>query len=232
MPVPLTVAICARTRLYRDGVAASLDRVEEIEVVGCTGHAGACLDLVVRTGPDVALVDAGIDEVWAAVRQLGCVEGGPEIVILSIPNDERDVMACVEAGAAGFVTAEESLADLVETIFTVGRGEARCSPRIVGALIRRVAALAAARNPGGGVLTARELDVSGLLGAGLSNKEIAAELCIELATVKNHVHNVLAKLEIGQRHQVAARLRELGLVPRALQRHGRQPHPAAEAQGS
>jgi two-component system nitrate/nitrite response regulator NarL len=231
MPEALKVAICARTRLYRDGVAASLARVSDIDVIGTAAHADACLDLVLRTRADVALVDAEIDEVWAVVRELGQIEGRPQIVLLSIPNEERHVLACVEAGAAGFVTAEESLDDLIETILSVGRGEARCSPRIAGALMRRIAALASARGRSeAAVLTAREeLEVSRLIAAGLSNKAIAAELCIELATAKNHVHSVLAKLEIGHRYQVAARLRELDLAVPTRSGHDGPPRLSAWA---
>jgi len=102
-----------------------------------------------------------------------------------------------------------SVEDLVAALESVGRGELLCSAQTAAALLRRVAALAAGRSAPAqplSNLTRREREIGGLLEAGLSNKDIAVQLGIEVATVKNHVHNVLEKLQVHRRGQAAARL--------------------------
>jgi DNA-binding NarL/FixJ family response regulator len=103
---------------------------------------------------------------------------------------------------------------LIATLASVVRDEMACSPRIAAALLRRVASLAVERSPwpSGARLTARELEVLGLIDEGLSNKQIAGRLCIELATVKNHVHNILEKLQVGRRSEAALQVRMHGLI--------------------
>ena len=115
----------------------------------------------------------------------------------------------VEAGAAGYLTRDASLRDLFAALSSAVRDEVLCSPRIVASLARRLARLAEqhATRPTPASLTAREAEVVGLLDAGLSNKEIATRLCIELPTVKNHVHHILEKLHVNRRGEAAARLR-------------------------
>src|SRR5439155_827652 len=104
---------------------------------------------------------------------------------------------------------EASIDDLVTVIESVARGEAICSPRVAAGLLRRVAALAAGH--GGDLpraqLTNREREIVRLIDNGLSNKEIARALGIEVATVKNHVHNILEKLQVHRRGEAAARVR-------------------------
>jgi two-component system nitrate/nitrite response regulator NarL len=103
------------------------------------------------------------------------------------------------------VTQDASLDDLAGTIRGVLRGELRCPPRIAATLFKRVAALAAPGRPAlATVLTAREREVLAVLDEGLSNKQIAARLCIEIATVKNHVHHILEKLQVASRSEATA----------------------------
>src|SRR2546421_13075479 len=124
-------------------------------------------------------------------------------------EDHGDVLASAEAGAIAYVPREASLEDLVAVIECAVRGEAVCSPRVAGALLRRIAVLAtdgrSDRVPAR--LTKREREIMGLIDEGLSNKEIAKRLRIEVATVKNHVHNILEKLQVHRRGEAAARVR-------------------------
>ena len=132
------------------------------------------------------------------------------MLAICVPGDERSVLACVEAGAVAYVTCEASLRELIAAVTRLARGEALCSPRMAGILLRRLASLAASCEPAAGAaLTRRELEVIELVGEGLSNKEIARRLSIELSTVKNHVHNILEKLGVNGRHEAAAVAREL-----------------------
>ena len=119
---------------------------------------------------------------------------------------ESDVLTCAEAGVAGFVPVEASLADLVATVEGVARGEFACSARIAGVLLRHVGNLALARTSPRALpaLTARELEVLRLLDGRCSNKQIARQLGIEVATVKNHVHRLLEKLHVHRRMDAVA----------------------------
>ena len=132
------------------------------------------------------------------------------MVAIGIADSDTEVIACAERGFAAYVTRDGSVDELAATIRAAGKGELTCSPRIAGTLMRRLGALAAELHPASSMarLTRREREIAALMRQDLSNKEIATRLRIEVATVKNHVHNVLDKLQVHRRSD-AARL--LGL---------------------
>src|SRR5262249_26134757 len=115
------------------------------------------------------------------------------VIVLGVNDAEEEVVRYAEAGAAGYLLQDGSLNELVATIVSVAEGETLCSPRVAAALLRRLAALAADRHSSvaHARLTAREQEIMQLVGHGLSNKQIAQRLSIEIWTVKNHVHNIL-----------------------------------------
>jgi DNA-binding NarL/FixJ family response regulator len=172
--------------------------------------------------PDIALLDIAMPDGTLTVRALADSAPGVRVVALGVPENDGPVLACAEAGVAGFVPRDGSLEDLVETLKRVVRGEVLCSPRIIGSLFRRVAELAAHPLPPVGRLTQRELEILGLIDQKLSNKEIARRLTIELSTVKNHVHSILKKLQVRRRADAAAwaahaRRRAVGTVDREVE---------------
>jgi DNA-binding NarL/FixJ family response regulator len=124
---------------------------------------------------------------------------------------EHRILACAEAGASGYVPHDASLEELLTVVQAVAQGELLCSPRMAASLFRRLAALASAGTGRDhqvvGTLTDREREITLLLERQLSNKDIARTLHIEVATVKNHVHNILHKLGVATRTEAAARLR-------------------------
>jgi DNA-binding NarL/FixJ family response regulator len=203
------VLIVAHIRLYREGLAAMLRGERRIEVVGAATGADEAVAAVRAHRPDVVLLDTAIpDNVWI-VRALVAAEPGTKVVALAVPDVERELLACAEAGVAGYVTREGSVEDLVEAVESVARGEMLCSPRMAATLLQRVATLALEQSPEAieARLTARELEILDLIDQGLSNKEISRRLTIELSTVKNHVHNILEKLNVSRRGEAAARAR-------------------------
>jgi len=122
-------------------------------------------------------------------------------------------------GIAGFVTSEASVAELVAAIESVARGESLCSPSVVAALLRRLGSLArswAEADPTQ-PLTRREREILELIDEGLSNKQIAQRLRIELPTVKNHVHNILGKLGVRRRAEAAALVRPSLMLQRSVE---------------
>jgi two-component system nitrate/nitrite response regulator NarL len=205
---PIRLLIASAVRLFRDGIAFALRGHRCFEVAGTARAIEEAMEQLSTRATDVALVDLGMPGGLLLVREAR--ESWPEIkvVALGVREDEQEVVACAEAGAAGFVTVDGSLDQLCDVLLGVGRGEAPCSPLMAGALLRRVAVLAERRGGAPSAsLTARERQIIRLLEHDLSNKEIARELQIELPTVKNHVHNILEKLQVSRRSEVAARYR-------------------------
>jgi DNA-binding NarL/FixJ family response regulator len=202
----IRVFIVARVRLYREGLAAMLPRRDGVTLVGTAESWAACADELRALKPDVVLVDMAVADGANAIREIVTGADGVKVVALAVSESERDVIAYAEAGVSGYVTREESLDDLVAAVESAARGQVTCSPRVAAALLRRVTALS---NPSPSEsdsrLTRREAEIAALLDEGLSNKEIAQRLCIELATVKNHVHSILEKLDVHSRFEVAQR---------------------------
>jgi DNA-binding NarL/FixJ family response regulator len=203
------VLIVAHIRLYREGLTAMLQGERRIDVVGTATGADEAVAALQACRPDVVLLDTAIpDNVWI-VRALVAAVPGTKVVALAVPEVEREVLACAEAGVAGYVTREGSVEDLVAAVESVARGEMVISPRMAATLLQRVATLALEQSPAAieARLTTREVEILDLIDQGLSNKEIARRLTIELSTVKNHVHNILEKLNVTRRGEAAARAR-------------------------
>jgi DNA-binding NarL/FixJ family response regulator len=203
---PIRILIAVEVRLYRDGVAAALNARDHLRVVGT---AGTPLDTeagVRDLQPDVIIVDASFPDVDVLLSTLRAQCSKSRILALAVREDIASILHCAEAGADGFVTTHGAVQDLAEAIERTAAGELLCSPRIAAQLLRRAAHLASrptehAVQP---VLTNREQQVFAALKQGRSNKEIANALTIAEATVKNHVHHVLEKLQVATRGQAAA----------------------------
>jgi DNA-binding NarL/FixJ family response regulator len=210
-----TVFIAGQIRLYAKGLAALLGSSDGIHVVGMGCNRTEILAGVARLEPDVVLLDPSMPDGIAVIRELALAQE-LRVIALGCPEDDAQIIACAEAGACGFLTPDASIGDLVAAIDGAGEGELLCTPKMAGALLRRVTALAAGKSAGtpASSLTMRELQVVRLIDEGMSNKQIAAQLEIELSTVKHHVHNILAKLEVARRSEAVAHLRQRGLLQR------------------
>ena len=205
----IRVLIVAEIRLYREGLAKMLQQEPEIEVVATAAGADEAVRELRARGPDIVLLDMAIpDNAWV-VRAFEAAVPGTRVVALAVPEEERELLACAEAGVQGYVTRDGSLEDVVAAVESAARGEVLCSPRMAATLFQRVATLALERSPVRieSRLTTRELEILDLIDQGMSNKEIARKLTIELSTVKNHVHNILDKLNVTRRSEAAARAR-------------------------
>jgi two-component system, NarL family, nitrate/nitrite response regulator NarL len=199
----MRVAIIADIRLYREGLAAALTR-HGVDVVDAVVDHTASIEDVARLLPDVVLVDTAVPGGLERISALVVAAPAVKVVAIGVPEADSQILACAEAGAAGYVPRDGSTEDLLATLRRTVRGEVVCSPKIAAGLLRRVAELSPCPSVHEQRLTGREREILKLIDEGLSNREIAGRLWIETSTVKNHVHNILAKLEVGRRAEAAA----------------------------
>jgi two-component system nitrate/nitrite response regulator NarL len=214
---PVEVLVLVSVRLYRDGIADAVDRDARFRVVATAAtldEARAHLDELERP-PDAALVDLGLAEGAGAARALRDAYPSMPVVALGVREVDRDVVSMAEAGVAGLVSRNATLPELLDALEVAVREEALCSPVVTAALLRRVASYAIRDAPAEEPpLTRREREVILLIGKGLTNKQIAGSLRIELPTVKNHVHNILEKLRVSRRTDAVAAARARGELHR------------------
>lgn len=204
----IRVYVVSPVRVYREGLIHLLATHAEFMVAGSAETFEDALPAARRFEVDVVLYDLSCPSGLVGLRRLAAVS---EVSVLALGVEEtaEGVIACAEAGIAGYVTDSASLDELISRIADVVRGEFKCPPYIAASLLRRVATIgpllgiSQARSR----LTSRELEVAALLQEGLANKQIARRLTIQLPTVKNHVHNILKKLEAPTRSDAAALLR-------------------------
>jgi DNA-binding NarL/FixJ family response regulator len=203
---PVRAFLVSRLQLLGDGLARSLPAAD-VELVGSASSLEDALAGLADLEPDVVLLDAALPGALPAIRAIASAEPGVRVVVLGIADAPGEVLALAEAGAAAYLPHDGGLTDLARAVRGAVSGELECSPRVAAALVARLAQLASTRPSGSLRLTARELEILRLIDCGLSNKQIARQLRIELATVKNHVHNILAKLEVSTRTEAASLLR-------------------------
>jgi two-component system, NarL family, nitrate/nitrite response regulator NarL len=213
----MILVICTHIRLFREALTELLGREPDLDVRGAAATADECLEAVRACAAEMVLVDCEAPDTMDALSRLRRLCPPPRVVALGLPEEEEPLVAYAEAGVSAYVTREDPLAELTATLRAAAHGELRCSSRTAGILMRRVAKLAADRDSYALAaqpihLTRRELEIAALMDAGLPNKQIAQTLQIELPTVKNHVHHILEKLEVGGRGEAAAVLRSQGLI--------------------
>ena len=205
--------------LFREALATLLGLHSQLEIVGeaADGQAGVALAQTLR--PDVVLMDLrmpGMSGVEATRRLRGLV---PEarVLVLTTFEDDDEVLAAIEAGAAGYMLKASPAEKLVEAICTVMRGGSPLEPSVASKVMAELARLSRRQSEErcqrlADPLSTRELEVLRALCEGLSNKEIAAKLGLTEGTVKNHMTQVLSKLGVLDRTQAALRAHALGLL--------------------
>ena len=216
MRTPIAVAVLSRDRMFREVLAALLAGNPDLLVAIASDP--EALDGEDRPdGLDVVLVDVGggrgdLDHV-RGVRDRWLEA---KTIVLGIPREDESVADYIEAGARGYVLRGDSPEALLSAIREVHEGRSPCSPRVVTAVLRRIASLAeepvAERQPLVEPLTSREREILALLCEGLSNKDVCHRLNITVQTVKNHVHNILTKLQVHRRRDAVRLALELDLL--------------------
>jgi two-component system nitrate/nitrite response regulator NarL len=205
----LRLFIVSRIALHRRGLARMLADQPSLNVLGDGAPDDLSLRRIDELRPSVVLTDSASARTDGFVRGASAAAPGCRVVVLGV-SEETEVIGCAEAGVSGYLSAETSARDLVDGLHTLQQGSFLCPAATAEILLRKLSAppQPEARSADAH-LTARETDILRLVDRGLSNKEIARELCICLPTVKNHVHHILEKLGVARRSAAAARVRNL-----------------------
>jgi two-component system NarL family response regulator len=193
--------------LFRHGLMQVLQTVPDIEVVAEAQDAPSAIELAAEWLPDLVLMDVhmpGMNGIEAA-RRIRTAQPGTRILMLTESEDEDDLYGAVRAGATGYLLKEVAIDEIADAIRSVASGQALVSPMMTTKLLSQFNALSrrVEEEHDGRRLTPRELEVLRLVARGLSNKDIAAELVISENTVRNHVRNILEKLEVRSRVEAA-----------------------------
>jgi len=209
----IEVFVLVGVRLYRDGIVDALRRDPRFRVAGSSASLRTARESLegLTSAPHAALIDLDLPEGFGVARALHEAWPSIAVVALAVREADEDVVSWAESGVSGLVSRNASLAELLDAVGAAVDDKVLCTPAVAGALLRRVAAMSAeGTRHDGPPLTRRERQIVRLIGDGLSNKEIASALHIELATVKNHVHNILEKLGVGHRTEAVAVARARG----------------------
>jgi DNA-binding NarL/FixJ family response regulator len=206
--VVITILLVDDHPVVRAGLRGMLDAEPDLSVVGEAGSGAEAVALANATDPDVILMDLrmpGTDGVWATERIMA-VARHRRIVVLTTYETDADILRAVEAGAAGYLLKDASQAELAGAIRAAARGETVLAPSVAGRLVRQV------RNPVGPSLSAREVEVLGLVAKGLTNAAIGAALHISEATVKTHLLRAFGKLDVSDRTAAVTTAMARGLL--------------------
>jgi DNA-binding NarL/FixJ family response regulator len=200
--------------LFREGMRGRLDRVADVEVVGEAASGDEAVELAHKLDPHVILMDIkmpglnGIEatrEIHQASPQIG-------VLVLTMFEDDDSVFAAMRAGAKGYLLKDSGGEGVVHAIRAVASGEAVFGPGVAERIIGFFSApRTAAPQRAFPELTQREEEVLSLVAQGKSNQQIAQQLFVSLKTVRNHVSNILLKLQVADRAQAVIRARDAGM---------------------
>lgn len=212
----IRLVIVSDIRLYCEGLAEILGQKKTVRVVSTASNVNEAIREIEQHSPDVVLLDMTMKASCQAIRYVIASCPVAKVVALAVPEDENNILACAEAGITGYVAREASLNELLNAVQGAVKGELYCPPRIAASLMSKIKILTgsirasseeAYQKPADSILstlTQRERQIAKLISDGLSNKQIAHHLTIEVSTVKNHVHNILVKMGVESRMQAAS----------------------------
>jgi len=205
--------------MFREGLRLILAQQRDFEIVGEAAQGLAALEAVRKLSPDVVLMDLRMPVLGGAeaTRRIKAEAPGVRVIVLTTFEEDEEVFAAMRAGASGYLLKASPSEKLCEAIRLAARGETWLEPSVAAKLVAEFGRLA--ERPGATAaaslvepLSPREREVLRCLAEGMSNKEIGSRLAISEGTVKNHMSQVLGKLQVLDRTQAALRGRELGLL--------------------
>jgi DNA-binding NarL/FixJ family response regulator len=205
---PIRVLIADDHALFRRGLEMVLADEPDIDIVGQASDGAEAVSNASATLPDVVLMDIRMPKISGieAARTMKEVAPSSKIVMLTISDEEEDLFEAIRAGASGYLLKDIPLDEVAAAVRSVYGGQSLINPSMAGKLLTEFAALARRDETAERVqhvqapkLTDREMEVLRLVARGLNNRDIAKELFISENTVKNHVRNILEKLQIHSR---------------------------------
>ncbi len=205
--------------LFREGLVSIFESQPDFNVVGQAGSVREALDQIYDAGPELALIDLNLPDGDGLELTATILAKNPNlaIVILTIFDSDELLFESIRIGAKGFILKNTPRAELLASLRAIQRGEAALSRtmtrRFLDEFGRMGKVQAQPATPAVDALTEREMEVLRELGAGVSNQEIAGNLCITENTVKSHVHNILTKLNMQNRNEAIRFARRIGLAP-------------------
>jgi DNA-binding NarL/FixJ family response regulator len=215
---PIKILLVDDQPLFREGLRTLLSVQADFEVVGEAGNGEEAIRLVRSLLPSVVLMDLQmpvLDGV-AATRRLRAEQPGCRIIVLTTFDDDEMVFDGLRAGAVGYLLKDAPSEKLAEAIRVAARGETFLQPSVAAKVVAEFARLSrkTARTQDSLIesLSERELEILRLIAQGASNREIAGALFLAEGTIKNHVTNILGKLEVRDRTQAALKAKETGLI--------------------
>lgn len=195
--------------VVRAGVRALLEGEADLEIAGEAADPESAVVLATSLSPDVVLMDLQFGAAEGtgaeATRRIRAQADPPAVLVLTNYDTDGDILSAVEAGASGYLLKDAPPDELVAAVRAAAAGESALAPAIAGRLLARLRAPAVS-------LSAREIEVLGLVAAGETNSGIAAALHISDATVKSHLVHVYDKLGVSTRTAAVAAARELGVL--------------------
>jgi two-component system nitrate/nitrite response regulator NarL len=206
----IRLVIVSSVRLVREGLAATLYGRDGVVVVDAVDPDPGGIARIADAEPDVVLVDLGETDTntftAAQLIKAGCPHA--KLVAFGMVEIDERVFACAAAGFSGYVPRDSGADELYPAVMDAMEGRMHCAPHIAAAMFNRLASFLREPDPPEALpsLTSRESEILALVKQGRSNKDIARQLAISSATVKNHMHNILQKLQVSRRGQAAARL--------------------------
>jgi len=204
----ISVALIEDNRMVREGMAALLNQTKDFKVVATAS--GGDPALLRDANPEVILLDVGLwdDDSLSVAEMVKREHPESKVIIMDLLPVHEDIVDFVNAGVSGFILKDATFEDLVGTIRSVADGKRVLPPAMTLSLFSQIAKEAVVKSRAMAIdsvrMTTREREVVGLIGEGLSNKEIASRLNIATHTVKSHVRNVMEKLTLHTRLQIAA----------------------------
>ena len=199
--------------VFRQGLAKLLAD-DGFEIVGEAADGEEAVRLVRRLAPDVVVMDLRLPKLSGleAIRRIAVEGPSTRVLVLTISADEEDVTEAVLAGASGYLLKDATIEQIVQGVRAAAIGESLISPKVAARLLGQIREAETASPVANGALSERELDVLRLVAEGKDNAEIGGQLFISPQTVKNHVSNILFKLQIENRIQAAVYAVRQGIV--------------------
>lgn len=219
MPDPISIILVDDHEVVRKGVRAYLDTLPEFKVVGEATSGEEAIQLVMEHIPDIVLMDLimpGMDGI-ETTRKIKTISPRTQVVVLTSYHEDMHIFQALKAGAISYILKDMKMDKLVEVLHRAVQGEVTLHPRVAARVLQNIRGENTEDQQLFTELTERELDVLKLIANGYTNNQIAEKLVISENTVKGHVSNILSKLHLADRTQVAVYAWEQGIVQRGSQ---------------